>query len=256
MTNLTKTLLGAVSLLSLGGIATAYADDAAPAPDFQVTGAVTGQSDYRFRGISQNSREFSPQGTVNLAAPDGFYAGAWTSKINWNVPANNPSYELDLYGGKHFDLGGTDLNVEAYYYAYPDYHAGGGPAASYYETIVQLTHAFGPLTLTATGTNSPQWSLHGGTGWYASGLASYAVLDWLSLSGTVGHQWVEAAPSDYTHFDVGATAVYKGFSLDVRYVGTDIGAANCGFWIGSGAASCGGGPVVTLTYNIADLFHW
>src|ERR1700748_3365500 len=109
MKNLTKTLLGAVSLLSLGGIATAYADDAAPAPDFQVSGAVAAQSDYRFRGISQNSREFAPQGTINLTAPDGFYAGTWASKVNWG--GNNPSYETDFYGGKHFDLDGTDLNV-------------------------------------------------------------------------------------------------------------------------------------------------
>ena len=33
-------------------------------------------------------------------------------------------------------------------------------------------------------------------------------------------------------------------------------AFSCGFWIGTGAKSCGGGPVATLTYNIADLFHW
>ncbi|HVV27920.1 MAG TPA: TorF family putative porin [Rhizomicrobium sp.] len=251
MRNFTKLLLGAVGLTGVFTTTAALADDA---PDFQATAAVAMQSDYRFRGVSQNSREFAPQGTVNITAPEGFYVGTWASKINWG--GNNPSYELDIYGGKHFDLDGTDLNVEAYYYSYPDYNAHGGPAASYYETIVQLTHAFGPLTLTATGTNSPEWSLHGGTGWYASGLASYALTDWLSVSGTIGHQWVEAAPSDYTHFDIGLTATWHNFVLDVRYAGTDIGAANCGFWIGTGAPSCGGGPVATLTYNITDLFHW
>ena len=248
MNNFTKTLLGAASLLCLSGAVSAYADDA---PEFQVSGAVTGQSDYRFRGISQNSREFAPQGTVNLTAPDGFYAGAWSSKVNWG--GNNPSYELDLYGGKHFDLDGTDLNVEAYYYSYPDFRAGGGPAASYYETIVQLTHAFGPLTVTLTGANSPEFTLGSGTGWYASGLASFALTDWLTISGTVGHQWVDAAPADYTHFDIGATATWHSWSLDARYAGTDIGNAACsGFWMATPNA-CSGGFVATLTYTVSDL---
>jgi uncharacterized protein (TIGR02001 family) len=249
MKNLTTTLLSALAIAgSFAG--TAYAQDAAPAPDFTLSGYTAVQSDYRFRGISQNSKEFTPEASLNLAGPDGFYAGTWAAKVNWG--GNNPSYETDFYGGKHFDLGGTDLNVEAYYYAYPDANFP-GTNASYYETIVQLTHAFGPLTFTVTGANSPEFALGTGTGWYVSGLASYAVTDWLSLSGTVGHQWVDAAPADYTHFDVGATATWHSWSLDARYAGTDIGAANCGFWIGTGAGSCGGGFVATLTYNIADL---
>ena len=246
MKNLTKTLLGALAIASsFAGYA--YAQDAAP--DFTLSGYTAVQSDYRYRGISQNSREFTPEASVNLAGPDGFYAGTWVAKVNWG--GNDPSFEADIYGGKHFDLGGTDLNVEAYYYSYPDAHL--GVTASYYETIVQLTHAFGPLTLMVQGANSPEWAGHAGTGWYASGTATYAVADWLSFSGTVGHQWVDAAPSDYTHFDVGATATWHSWSLDARYVGSDIGAANCGFWIGTGAASCGGGFVATLTYNISDL---
>ena len=247
MKNLTKTLLGALAIA--GGFAgNAYADDAAPA--FVLSGVATVQSDYRFRGISQNSKEFTPEAALNLTGPDGFYAGVWSAKINWG--GNNPSIETDIFGGKHFDLGGTDLNVEAYYYSYPDYRTTTA-AASYYETIVQLTHAFGPLTLTATGAMSPQFSLGGGDGWYVSGLAAYAVTDWLTFSGTVGHQWVDKAPSDYTHYDIGATAVWRSWSLDARYVATDIGKTNCtNFWMATPNA-CSGGFVATLNYNIADL---
>jgi len=183
MKTLTKTLLGALAITgSFAG--TAYADDAAPA--FVLSGVATVQSDYRFRGISQNSKEATPEAALTLTGPDGFYVSAWSAKTNWG--GNNPSYELDLYGGKHFDLGGTDLNVVAYYYSYPDFRAGTGPAASYYETQVQLTHAFGPLTIMIQGVNSPEFTLGSGTGWYASGTATYAVLDWLSFSSTIGHQ--------------------------------------------------------------------
>ena len=33
----------------------------------------------------------------------------------------------------------------------------------------------------------------------------------LSVSGTIGHQWVQFAPSDYTHYDFGLTATYNQF---------------------------------------------
>jgi len=232
--------------------ATAVAEAAHAGTDWgSLSGTITMQSDYRYRGISQNSKEFAPQGAVDWSGPEGFYAGVWTSKVNWG--GNNPSYELDIYGGKHFDLNGTDLNVEAYYYSYPDYNPMGGPAASYYETIVQLSHTFDKLTVTVTGANSPEWSLGGGVGWYTSGNVSYAVNDWLSISGTVGHQWVDAAPADYTHWDVGFTASWHSWSLDLRYVGNDIGNANCAaFWMGTPNA-CKANVMATLSYSISDL---
>jgi uncharacterized protein (TIGR02001 family) len=252
MKNLTKLALASMSLLGISATApAAFAQDAAaPAPDFVLSGSVAAQSDYRFRGIAQNAKEVSPEGALTLSGPDGFYVSTWAAKVNWG--GNNPSYEADFFAGKHTDLDGTDLNIEAYYYSYPDANFA-GTTASYYETIVQLTHAFGPLTLTATGSNSPEWSLSGGTAWYAEGTAAYAVDDWLTISGNVGHQWVHAAPSDYTHYDIGATAVWKSFSLDVRYIGNDIGKTNCAaYWMPTKNA-CDDTVVATLTYNIADL---
>ena len=113
-------------------------------------------SDYRFRGISQNDKNPTPEASINWSGPDGFYAGTWLAKTNWTSVATcptcgaSPTFEMDLYAGKHFDLDGTDLNIEAYYYSYPDankYVLLTTKKASYYETIVQLTHTFGPLSL-------------------------------------------------------------------------------------------------------------
>jgi uncharacterized protein (TIGR02001 family) len=244
-----------------------FATTAAQADDWgTVSGYVAVTNDYRFRGISQNDTNITPQASVNWSGPDGFYAGVWASKTNWSgfafSPTDNatPTVEIDIYGGKHFDLGGWDLNVEAYYYAYPDADKNilGPSDASYFEGIFQLSHSFGDLSLTATGAVSPEFSLGGGTGGYIAGTFSYPLLDWLSVSGTVGHQWVDAAPTDYTHFDLGLSATYRHWVLDVRANGTDMGAAACSFYMPSSIANgqvCTTGVVATLTYNIPDLFN-
>ena len=81
------------------------------------------------------------EGSLNWAGPDGLLCRHLACQDELGR-RNNPSFEMDIYGGKHFDLDGTDLNVEAYYYSYPE-NSLPGPAASYYETIVQLSHTFG-----------------------------------------------------------------------------------------------------------------
>jgi uncharacterized protein (TIGR02001 family) len=257
MKNLTKMVLGSVGLMGLfASTPAAFAQDAAaaPAPDWSVAGTIDAQSDYRFRGVSQSNRNAVPQGALNVTGPDGFYVGTWVSEINWQVGVNsNPAIEWDIYGGKHFDLGGTDLNAEAYEYAYPDYNTAyvpGKPAASYFEGIFTLSHTFGPLALDAVYAISPQFSLGTGTGNYVEGQAILTITDWLTVSTNIGHQWVETAPADYTHSDVGATATWKSFSLDARYVSTTLNKVNCGFYMGTKNA-CTGGFVATLSYNFA-----
>ncbi|HWF64404.1 MAG TPA: TorF family putative porin [Rhizomicrobium sp.] len=251
MRNLTKIVFAAAALL--GSATIALAEDA-PAPSWSLAGSLAAQSDYRFRGISQSNKKLVPQGSLNLSGPDGFYVGTWASKINWDLNGvnDNPSIEWDIYGGKHFDLGGTDLNVEAYEYAYPDAsQPKGSKAASFFEGIFTLSHTFGPLALDVVYAVSPQFSLGGGTGNYIEGQGTFTITDWLTISGNVGHQWVENAPSDYTHADIGATATWKMLSLDARYVTTDIGKVNCAaFWMGTKNA-CSGGFVGTVTWNIA-----
>ena len=74
MKNSTKLLLGAVSLAGVFATTAAFADDA---PAFSLTGAITVQSDYKFRGISQNDRTPSPQGALTLSGPEGFYVATW-----------------------------------------------------------------------------------------------------------------------------------------------------------------------------------
>jgi uncharacterized protein (TIGR02001 family) len=260
MRNLTKTFLGAASLLAMFAGGAHAQEGGLLGPDVAITGAVAVQSDYRFRGIAQNAKEVSPEATLNILGPEGFYAGTWVAKTNWGAlrpsgGSNNPSYETDVYFGKHTSILDSDLNIEGYYYAYPDFNVGGGPDASFFEIITQLSHTFGPVSATATWAYSPEFALGGGTGNYLAGNLTIPVNDWLSVSGNLGHQWVQAAKffgsSDYTHGDIGATLTYKSLSLDLRYVSTDLGAAKCGFYMGTTNA-CSGGFTALFSYNVAS----
>ena len=231
-----KLSLAAAALAGIAASSVAFAEDSALGT---LSGSVAVASDYRFRGITQNNKEVTPEVGINWAGAEGFYAGTWFGKTNWGN--NNPSFETDLFFGKHTDVAGTDLNTEIYYYSYPDYNkdVGGTPkAASFAEGIVQLTHAFGPLTITGTGAFSPQWSGVGGSAAYGEGTVSYAVADWLAVSSNVGF---------------GATATWKALSLDVRYIATDMNRTECANWMVTSKA-CAGGFTALLTYNIAKLF--
>ncbi|MCP5412669.1 MAG: hypothetical protein H6924_11200 [Alphaproteobacteria bacterium] len=241
---------------ALAGLCTSQA---ALADGWDLTGGLSLQSDYRFRGISQNDRQPTPEATLNLLAPDGWYAGTWWAMTDWGIArpgggSDNPAVEADFYAGKNTDLWGTNLNVEAYYYAYPDFSAGGGPRASFFETITQLSRTFGPLAATATWAWSPQFSLGGGTGNYVGGGLSLPINDWVTLSANLGHQWVQAAKvalgrgGDYTHGDIGATVTYRALSLDLRYVTTDAGKTVCGFYMAT-ANACAGGFTGMLSYT-------
>jgi len=256
MTRRMNILVGAVVLLGMTTLARS-----ADAPELGILsgyGAIA--SDYRFRGISQSNRAWATQAQLNWSISDGYYAGTWISKTNWNGLAgkldHSPTYEVDLYAGKHFDLGGSDLNVEAYYYAYPDARPsvfGTTKPASYVEGIFQLSHTFGALALTATGAVSPELSFGGGTGGYVEGTASYPLADWLTLSGNIGHQWAQNAPSDYSHFDLGLTASWRNWSLDMRGAGTDLNRIGCLYYINSKNA-CTAGLAGILTYTVPNVF--
>lgn len=244
----TKLLLGAMSLAGVFTTTAAFADDA---PAWGLTGYVAVTSDYRFRGISQNDRDFAPQGSLNLTGPEGFYAGTWLSQIDFDpTTSSNPYLEMDIYGGKHTDLWGVDWNLEGYYYSYPSAEYPGAPHPDYFELINQFTKAFGPVTAQVTWAWSPDFTFRTGPSHYIAGNLAYTINDWLSISGNVGRQMISRTSQfDYTYADIGVTGTYKGFALDLRYSGTDLSNANCSaFYMGTNHA-CAGNFVATLTYN-------
>lgn len=256
---LSKLLHGAAAIALFAASTPAFAAD----DDMgSLSGYVTITSDYRFRGISQNDTEPAEQASLNWSGSNGWYVGSWASKINFNdgpsgfgIASQNSAVEWDIYGGKHTDIAGSDLNLEAYYYAYPDHSPLPGFAKySYFEAIAALSHTFDALTVTGTVAVSPAYFGETGTGVWIGGTASYAINDWVSVSGNVGHQWVNELDNvgtgfPYTHWDLGATATWNNFSFDVRYIDTDISKSTCEGFNGPKNNWCGPTVVGTITYN-------
>jgi uncharacterized protein (TIGR02001 family) len=262
ISNSRKLILGAVGAALLATSAPAFAADG-DCDCGSLNGSVAITSDYRFRGLSQNDTDPAEQASLNYTAPiGGWYFGTWASKINFNdgpsgagSAHHNTSVEWDLYGGKHFDLGGSDLNVEAIYYSYPDHEGYPGSANySYVEGIVALSHSFDALTLTGSAAVSPDFFGQSGTGVWIGGNASYALNDWVAISGNIGHQWVNDLDNagtgfPYTHWDLGATVTWNDFAFDVRYVDTSISKSTCEGFNGPRNNWCGATVIGTLTYN-------
>jgi uncharacterized protein (TIGR02001 family) len=100
-----KKLILASAIASAFAGQVAYAADAAPAatPEHAVAINVGVVSDYRYRGISQSRLKPALQGGVDLAGPNGLYAGAWASTIKWVKDGGGGADEFlaDHPRGKH-----------------------------------------------------------------------------------------------------------------------------------------------------------
>ena len=214
-------------------------------------------SDYRFYGVSESNREPIEQGGVHVSLPKRFYVGVFTSGVRFE-DFRNTSYELDVYGGRHFDVASDDLNVEVLYSAFPNQsgHASYRPQSfvfptyNFAEASAELSHKIGSVTWAAKAAFSPAYGSHKGVMGDLDGDANYAIRSWLAIDFRLGRQWI-AKGFDRTHWEIGATATWRPFeaqslALDLRYYGTDLGRAQC-----FGTTWCGPSVGFKATYGIA-----
>lgn len=100
----------------------AFAQAAAPAPEYTLGYNVGVVTDYRYRGISQSRLDPALQGGIDFSHKSGFYVGAWASTIKWikDAGASKGSMELDLYAGYKGEIA-KDLGFDLGYlrYEYP-----------------------------------------------------------------------------------------------------------------------------------------
>jgi uncharacterized protein (TIGR02001 family) len=135
-------LLG-MSALALAAVsAPAFAQDAAPASDFTVTGGATLVTDYRFRGISQTDKRFAVQGTLTVSHSSGFYASVWGSSIDDYI-ANGGDQEIDLIAGYSKAFSGITFDGGVLYYYYP---GSGGITTDFFEPYASVKTTYGPVT--------------------------------------------------------------------------------------------------------------
>jgi uncharacterized protein (TIGR02001 family) len=224
-----------ICVLMLAGLATAVAADESSggggASPWSFNFAVT--TDYRFRGISQSDNHPAIQGQVEYNDPSGFFANVWGSTIDFEpFGDDDASVELDLTAGyRHSFSEATEGVIKVVYYWYPDSNP---PPfvddADYVEIIAGLTHNFGEVAVSGEVAYSPDYS--GGLGdafALTAGAAVPLAPTWwvfdkgIEASGHLGHQSFDEG-EDYLFWDLGLSASVDQFTIDLRYVDTDIDA--------------------------------
>jgi uncharacterized protein (TIGR02001 family) len=190
----------------------------------------TAKSDYRFRGISQSDNDPALQGSVQYDHESGFFGNAWASTIDF-APFGDPdaSIEIDLTAGyNHAFSDATDGTIKVVYYWYPDADPAPGLDTDYVEIIAALSHKLDDVTLSGEVAYSPDYSLGAGDAWALTGGVAVPIAPkwWVfdkgvEASGHLGHQSFDVG-ADYLFWDLGVSASIDRFTLDLRYVDTDI----------------------------------
>ncbi len=204
-----------------------------------ISGNVALATDYAFRGLSQTGGNPALQGGFDYT--NGmFYAGTWASNVDFEELGAGSGIELDLYGGVRPQVGPVtfDLGVIGYFYpGVTDIQAGGGVEGEldYVEGYVKasVSPADG-ATLGVAAYYSPEFTGETGEAYYLEASGAYSFSDNFSLSGAVGYQSVDDVSGvfagdfsdEYTTWNVGASHATHGFTLDLRYVGTDVEATD------------------------------
>lgn len=243
---------------SLIGAPARAADLAAPAAVeeeslFDVAFGVAGLTDYRFRGISQTTRDPSIQGYVELSAFDWIYAGVWASNVNFptRLGLTDPSSEVDLYAGVRHTWDAFTLDAGYLYYWYPGEFAP-GPArqTDYWELKAAPSFEFGDYgSIAGQVWWTPDYANTGSNATYIAvlpkvniPLAAFPDLEFY-VSGEFGKQWLKRAdsgfnPKDYLTWNIGGGVTYNAMTLDVRYSDTNltkqecVGNAGSRYWCG------------------------
>ncbi|MFL5298060.1 MAG: TorF family putative porin [Phenylobacterium sp.] len=213
-----------------------------------VFSAITLASDYRYQGVSESRGRPVVQGYVHWQNAEGLFAGVFATQVDFGY-AGAPSYELDAYAGKTFrlDAGQTELKLQAMSSSFPDNRTP-GPTFDFLQASAQLKRTAGPWTVSALTAYVPASSYGSGPVARAEGEADYAVSKALTLKAQLGRQGLGRG-HDRTCWSLGAAAVWKTLTFELRYVDTDRTRANCGFQ----PKACDAAVVGTLTVSLPPI---
>lgn len=221
-----KIFSAAAGLLLAATATPAFAQEEVAEGPITISGGVTLISDYRFRGVSLSGEDFAVQPTITVTHESGLYAGVWGSNIDDTPVYGNT--EVDLYVGYNTAIAeGTTIDASLIYYWYPDGKNAFGPS-DYFETLVKLTHDIGPVSLSGTvGYSWDQAALANDDNLYlgagfAAGIPNTPVTLVGSLGFTDGALGALSAGGNYFDWSFGADVAVGPATLGVRYVDTDI----------------------------------
>lgn len=232
-----------------------------PAWDVAFGGAIA--SDYRFRGISQSNQKpsvsayFEPR--YNLNENWQLYLGMAGASISF---PNRAAAEIDFYGGIRPTFGPLALDLGVLYYWYPGgtcYNSAvlGCLATLPNGNVIKKDLSFvegyfrgiwtviEPLQLGFNTYYADSFLNSGADGFYGSGTIKYTFPTLSNgvgfyISGEGGYQYVGTTDAfygtfnlpDYATWNVGVGITYKVFTLDLRYIDTDLSKAQCNAFTG------------------------
>ncbi|HET6389173.1 TorF family putative porin [Hyphomicrobium sp.] len=199
--------------------------------------AITGTSDYIFRGISFNNEDpaFQPfieftYGTPNLT----WYLDFWGS----NIAEPFGPFELDIYAGVRPVTGPVSWDLGVLYYTYPNNSIPGSSEGDYVEfkiaaSITPVTN----LTTGLTGYYTPDQGANYGETWTIEGNAAYTLPNFHIftpvISGAVGYTAgtrneeglvsICACEADnYVYWNAGLKLTVDKYFMDFRYWDTNL----------------------------------
>ena len=152
-----KPALSLITLVLASSAAVAQtAAPAAPEPASTLSFNVGVVTDYRYRGISQSSRNPAVQIGADYAHKSGFYIGAWHSTIQWitdnsmvaRATTVKGAGELDIYGGYKGEIAkglGFDVGMLRYEYLGNTLEDTGGKKYGIYDNA-NTTEVYGALS--------------------------------------------------------------------------------------------------------------
>lgn len=212
--------------LVLGAVLLGAAPAQAAGEHGGIYSAVTLTSDYRYQGVSNSDRHAAVQANIHYFRPDGWYAGAFATQVDFNDYGT--SFELDLYGGKTFQLDPkTKLKVQGLYAMFPDNRTP-GPTYDFLQAGVSVIRTEGPWTFTGMTDITPRASYGSGRAERLEGQIDYALTPDIKLTALGGRRWIERG-SDRDYFRLGAAARWRHLTFEVRYEGSNLSRARCGY---------------------------
>ena len=181
----------------------------------ELSGTVGVVSDYDFRGISLSAKDPALQGSIDWAAENGFYVGAWGSNIDYGQGVDG-DIEIDLYAGYAGETeAGLGWDVGLVYYTYP----GADDIDDYPELYAGLSYKWFEFK---------QWYTndYGGTdldGWYTEGNASFELPANFGLNLHLGYNYGDAFDdTEYMDYSIGVAYTLGNFDLELKWVDNDL----------------------------------
>ena len=196
---------------------------AATAANAEVSSTWTLTNDYDFRGFSQSAKDPAVQASLDYAAENGWYLGAWASNVDFGEDAD-VNYEVDLYTG--FSGGAEDglgWDVGLVYYAYPDdsdfnyAEIYGGITYQWFDTKLWYSNDFGGDT-----TDGDTSSIYLEANATLPLPANFSFLLHAGLS--TGDYFDDVAGDDVIDYSAGFGYDVSNFSLALKYVDTETDA--------------------------------